>query len=161
MSKYVIDGSTLTSIGNAIREKTGGTESIPVTDLATSISAIESGGLKGLCSIKLFKPDNTKYLVLTEEMLNASQIIIGGGTNYGFHTINMKSLDENNIFQEWQSITYSTAYGQWQDITNKDEWVYRIDDKGYLRYTAIDDNYDSTIFKSATTVNSAWIVIIP
>ena len=48
MSKYVIDGSTLTSIGNAIREKTGGTESIPVTDLATSISAIESGGLKGL-----------------------------------------------------------------------------------------------------------------
>ncbi len=44
MSKYVIDGSTLTSIGNAIREKTGGTESIPVTDLATNIASIESGG---------------------------------------------------------------------------------------------------------------------
>lgn len=43
MSKYVIDGSTLTSIGNAIREKTGGTESIPVTDLATSIASIEAG----------------------------------------------------------------------------------------------------------------------
>lgn len=161
MSKYVIDGSTLTSIGNAIREKTGGTESISVTDLATSISAIESGGLKGLCSVKLFKPDNTKYLVLTEEMLNASQIIIGGGTNYGFHTINMKSLDENNIFQEWQSITYSPAYGRWQEVTNKDEWVYRIDENGYLRYTAIDDNSNGTIFKSATTVDSAWIVIIP
>lgn len=161
MSKYVIDGSTLTSIGNAIREKTGGTESIPVTDLATSIASIESGGLNGLCSIKLFKPDSTKYLILTEEMLNASQIIIGGGSNYGFYTINMKSLDENNIFQEWQSITYSTAYGRWQETTNKDEWMYRIDENGYLRYTAIDDNYDSTIFKSATTVDSAWIVIIP
>ena len=44
MSKYVIDGSTLTSIGDAIREKTGGTESIPVTDLATNIASIESGG---------------------------------------------------------------------------------------------------------------------
>ena len=160
MSKYVIDGSTLTSIGNAIREKTGGTESIPVTDLATSISAIESGGLTGLCAAQLFKPANTKYLVLTEEMLNASQIIFGS-TDYGFDVINMKSLDENNIFQEWQSIVYNGSYGKYQDVTNKNEWRYRIDENGYLRYTSIDDNYDSTIFKTASTVDSAWIIIIP
>lgn len=44
MSKYVIDSTTLVAIGDAVREKEGTTEPILVSDLATRISAIETGG---------------------------------------------------------------------------------------------------------------------
>ena len=44
MAKYSIEQSTLTSIGDAIREKTGMSELIPVNELASSIAAIQSGG---------------------------------------------------------------------------------------------------------------------
>lgn len=43
MSEYLIKQSTLTDIGNAIREKTGKTEQIPVINLANEISTISTG----------------------------------------------------------------------------------------------------------------------
>lgn len=47
MSKYVIDSSTLVSIGDAVRDKEGTTAPILVSDLADRISAIETGGGAG------------------------------------------------------------------------------------------------------------------
>lgn len=44
MSKYVIDSSTLTSIGDAVREKGGTNELILVKDLATAITNLPTGG---------------------------------------------------------------------------------------------------------------------
>ena len=44
MSKYVIDSSTLTSIADAVRAKTGSTASIKVSDIPTAISNISGGG---------------------------------------------------------------------------------------------------------------------
>ena len=44
MSKYVIGSSTLVSIGDAVREKDGTSAPIVVSDLATRIKAIETGG---------------------------------------------------------------------------------------------------------------------
>ena len=44
MSKIFIEESTLTSIGNAIRNKTGSTEMIAPLDMPTKISSIETGG---------------------------------------------------------------------------------------------------------------------
>lgn len=44
MSKYVINDSTLVAIGDAVREKDGTTAPIVVSDLATRIKAIPSGG---------------------------------------------------------------------------------------------------------------------
>lgn len=44
MAKVFIEETTLTNIGNAIRDKEGTSELIPVTDMATRIAAIESGG---------------------------------------------------------------------------------------------------------------------
>ena len=44
MSKYVIDDSTLTSIAEAIRGKTGSTDPIAVTDMAAQIASITGGG---------------------------------------------------------------------------------------------------------------------
>ena len=44
MSKYVIDSSTLTSIADAVRAKTGSTATIKVSDIPTEISKISGGG---------------------------------------------------------------------------------------------------------------------
>lgn len=44
MAKYVIEDTTLTGIANAIRAKTGSTDPIPVTDMASQIAAITGGG---------------------------------------------------------------------------------------------------------------------
>ena len=44
MAKVFIEETTLTAIGDAIREKEGTTELVPVNDMATRISAIETGG---------------------------------------------------------------------------------------------------------------------
>ena len=44
MPKVFIEEATLTAIGNAIREKEGTSELVPVNDMATRISAIETGG---------------------------------------------------------------------------------------------------------------------
>lgn len=44
MSKYVIDSSTLTSIADAVRAKTGTTDPIKVSDIPTEISKISGGG---------------------------------------------------------------------------------------------------------------------
>lgn len=44
MSKVFIEESTLTSIGNAIREKNGTTDMIAPLDMATAITNLPSGG---------------------------------------------------------------------------------------------------------------------
>ena len=44
MSKYAINDTTLTAIGDAIREKEGSIEPIPVAAFAERIAAISGGG---------------------------------------------------------------------------------------------------------------------
>ena len=44
MGKVFIEESTLTAIGDAIRGKEGSTELVPVTDMATRITSLPSGG---------------------------------------------------------------------------------------------------------------------
>lgn len=44
MSEYLIQGDTLTAIGDAIRAKDGSTELIPPGDMPAKIAAIETGG---------------------------------------------------------------------------------------------------------------------
>ena len=43
MAKYSIDSTTLAGIGDAIRAKEGSSGEIPVTEIASRISAIETG----------------------------------------------------------------------------------------------------------------------
>lgn len=51
MAKYVIDDSTLIAIGDAIREKNGTSETMTPAEMATAISAIETGSGGGDSSI--------------------------------------------------------------------------------------------------------------
>lgn len=51
MSKYSIEDTTLTSIGNAIRTKEGTSDPIAVTDLATRIAALSGGVSLADCDV--------------------------------------------------------------------------------------------------------------
>ena len=44
MAEYLIQDTTLTGIANAIREKTGGTDPVAVSDMAAQIEGIQAGG---------------------------------------------------------------------------------------------------------------------
>ena len=44
MAEYLIQGETLTGIADAIREKTGGTDPVAVSDMAAQIEGIQAGG---------------------------------------------------------------------------------------------------------------------
>lgn len=44
MSEYLIQDTTLTGIADAIREKTGGTDPVAVSDMAAQIDGIQAGG---------------------------------------------------------------------------------------------------------------------
>lgn len=146
MSKYVIDGSTLTSIGNAIREKTGGTESIPVTDLATSISAIAAGDY----NVKLIQlsPTSTSSLTLTEEMLNAKYLAFGSYDR--IFLVNMSDLS-------FSMLNYTKSSFQ-TNTSGMNDYYFTIED-GVMRYRFKEDNYATTIFYAQGT-NKGWMVII-
>lgn len=66
MSEYRIKGETLTGIADAIRKKTGGTEPIPVPDMAAQIEGITSGGGGGssadVCYVTFMNHDGTVEL---------------------------------------------------------------------------------------------------
>lgn len=65
MSEYRIKGETLTGIADAIRKKTGGTEPIPVPDMAAQIEGISGGGggsSADVCYVTFMSHDGTVEL---------------------------------------------------------------------------------------------------
>lgn len=68
--KYVINDTTLTAIGDAVREKSGTADKIPVKDIPASILAIETGGGGGGAEI----PDEA--------------FVFTGDSNYRFYANN-------------------------------------------------------------------------
>ena len=65
MSEYRIKGETLTGIADAIRSKTGGTDPIPVPDMAAQIEGISGGGggsSSDVCYVTFMNHDGTVEL---------------------------------------------------------------------------------------------------
>lgn len=59
MSKVFIEEDTLIGIGNAIREKSGTTDLIPTTDMATAIRNLTTGG-GAMTNYAVFKDGNSQ-----------------------------------------------------------------------------------------------------
>lgn len=84
MSKYVVDESSLTAIGDAIRGKTGGTELIPFTDMPNEIASITTGGgsgievepivLSGICSYFCSGPLASKFIELFGDKITTNAL---------------------------------------------------------------------------------------
>ena len=93
MSEYIIQRETLESIANAVREKKGTTDLIPVTSLASEISSIESGGGDigtGDYTVKVIDYDGT---VLLEKKGNTGGVI----------DLPTAPTHDKLVFQEWSA----------------------------------------------------------
>ena len=72
MSKVFIEEETLIGIGNAIREKSGTTDLIATTDMATAISNLPSGG--GITYADLWYSCSSKTLTLYNQAFDVSNV---------------------------------------------------------------------------------------
>lgn len=94
MSKYLIENTTLTAIADAVREKSGTTDLIKVSELPTAIAAIQTGGggggipeealiLTGDCSSKFANNQWNWFIeeygnqITTNNITNASSMFSG------------------------------------------------------------------------------------
>lgn len=93
MAKVFIEETTLTNIGNAIRGKEGTTELIPVNDMATRITAIQSGAeveaLEITSNGTYTAPEGTGYSPITVNVPQDGaptdgELIIKGNCSYRF-----------------------------------------------------------------------------
>lgn len=83
MSKYVINDTTLTAIGDAIREKNGTSDLIPVSGLADAITNLPSGGGGGGLSITKVSDNkgySLTYNIDLSEYISKDFIFIGRHT---------------------------------------------------------------------------------
>ena len=123
MSKVFIEESTLTAIGNAIRDKTGGTELIAPLNMPTEINGISTGttlpeealNLTGDCSYKFANNGWNWFIntygsqVTTNSITDCSNMFVGSRelTNIPF-SINGKSdanyISCNGMFQDCDAL---------------------------------------------------------
>lgn len=127
MSKYVIDGTTLVGIGDAIRAKGSTTDKILVSDLATAITNLPTGGsgggdlpaeaylITGNCEYR-FAHDGWSWFIreygdkiTTKDVSRCSRMFIQtDGIDRVPFDINLSSTDENDfsfMFQFNKSLT--------------------------------------------------------
>lgn len=91
MSKYVIDSSTLTSIADAVRAKTGATDPIKVSDIPTAISNISGSGGGGL----VISGDCSRFFTGSSNFIN----------NYGNKITTENVSDADSMFYNNTYIT--------------------------------------------------------
>lgn len=72
MERYIIEGTTLTNIANAIRSKTGNTEPIQVMEMASEISSISGGGTGGADLPSLSNPALASDILSGKEAINSN-----------------------------------------------------------------------------------------
>lgn len=99
MSKYIVDESSLTAIGDAIREKTGGTELIPFTNMPNEIASITTGGGSGIdvepivlsreCSYFCSGPLASKFIELFGDKITTNHLT---NVNYMFYNYELTNI---------------------------------------------------------------------
>ena len=81
MAEYLIQDTSLTAIADAIREKTGSTDTIAVSDFPTAIAEIPTGGT---IVIKDITVDENQSIVVTDlPTINRFTIYVPDFTNAG------------------------------------------------------------------------------
>lgn len=64
--EYLVKGSTLTGVANAIRSKAGITEAFPLSDFASTIESISAGRASVLSGT--FRPTSSKIQTITHNL---------------------------------------------------------------------------------------------
>ena len=139
MSKYVIDSSTLTSIADAVRAKTGKTATIKVSDIPTEISKISGGGetipdelfnYSGNCAEKFSGIswnqfiDKYGYKIKTSNITNTNSMFCNNTTIQSIpFSINCSSRNKGSCEQMF---SYCEKLENISDITNLYADSFRI-----------------------------------
>ena len=177
MEKLLINKSTLMSIGDAIREKEGSIDLIPVNDMAERIMAIASGSGKkfttgtvtfatesamqtithnlGAIPTLFFMVVKDKNLNFTFNTENQAQAGI-----YGFMWSNYENL--KNIFSG--DIATNTDYGRSIEWRNDNKTQLKWYENGYgvspmATETTITATYRNSTYKYLANIEYEWIAI--
>lgn len=98
MSKYAIEDTTLTAIGNAIREKEGSTEPILVSDFASRIAEIETGGGGGGLDIDTDIEDMAVSEIGADWVNMVRSYLNTATNNYGAAIIEAYGAEGDSVF---------------------------------------------------------------
>ena len=107
MAEYLIQDSTLTSIADAIRSKTGTTDPIPTTDMASTIEGIASGAYD---IIATDNGDGTQSLAIVDAA-GSSGGSSGGGSSSGLKSNDVTFIDYDG------TILYSYSLSEAQSLS--------------------------------------------
>ena len=127
MSKVSIEESTLTSIGDAIREKAGSSELIPPTEMAQRITAIESGSgmtaVENASVIQLWSLNDLGAAKSELHLKNTNTLF------YFCHISNAKQTERQNVTVEELTVTCDQKITQAQSFLENP----RVMPDAYLR----------------------------
>lgn len=136
--EYLVKGSTLTGIANAIRSKAGTTGTFPLSEFASKIESISAGGASVLSGT--FRPTSSKIQTITHNLgKTPSGILIyypismmethSNGLYFAFGTTNtqfgaMYSSNNYGFMFELNSITSSGSVGSF--IANANSTTFQV-----------------------------------
>ena len=123
MSKYAIESATLTAIGDAVREKTGTEDLIPVPQLASKILEITGGGGGGVNVNGELKTVTAKTTVSKGDMVQYSENIIKAASPLG-----------------------SSSFGQYFDPVHYPWGISWVSDEVGILWSTPNDSNDKNIY---------------
>lgn len=151
MAQYLIEDTTLTAIGDAIREKEGSTEVIPVPDMAARIGAITTGGVANAYSITV-SGSGTNTLTITDSNLVE---FYNDGDCYMFCSAELSTMgftkgnlvyfayDPDRSSLKKYGLQISSASGDVSMILTSDAFALSVSESGILTLTATGYIFDS------------------
>ena len=165
MAHYLIDGSTLTDIGNAVREKTGRTNTMSPSEMASAIRSI-SGSSDSTTS------EPIKYISEQVHVSSTSQnnfVTLLSGNSFiaeNYNNTNLFVVLTANKLDEVDTNTYSTCY-QWvtmfagnktMTVNSDDIWygmgIYLMLGKGYSYPSTLEIPYS---LNNASNTNYSYL----
>lgn len=151
--EYLVKGSTLTGIANAIRSKAGITEAFPLSEFASKIESISAGGASVLSGT--FKPTSSAIQTITHNLGKApSGIII-------YYPISATTTPSNGLY-----FAFGTTNTQFGAMYTNSKYGFMFGTNSITSSGAINSfiaNANSTTFQVAVfrTATSALVYLVP
>ena len=152
--QYLVKGSTLTGVANAIRSKAGITEAFPLSEFASKIESISAGGASVLSGT--FKPTSSAIQTITHNLgKTPSGIII-------YYPMDNATMTLSNGLY----FAFGTTNTQFGAVYNKSKYGFTFGTNSITSSGAMTSfiaNANSTTFQVAVfrTATSATIYLVP
>ena len=152
--EYLVKGSTLTGVANAIRSKAGITEAFPLSEFASKIQSISAGGASVLSGT--FKPTSSAIQTITHNLgKTPSGILI-------YYPMDIMTMTPSNGLY----FAFGTTNTQFGAVYNKSKYGFTFGTNSITSSGAMTSfiaNANSTTFQVAVfrTATSATIYLVP